>query len=414
MIAIDKLPRLLWSQLPRRVRLSLFTQVTRALMPRTVCAVPAVEPITVIGVLSSTTGLGEGARLNLDALARLGYDIRYFDLAPAFRQQDMAETDWPGSPMTEGPGIALIHVNPHVLPYALCRIGARRLKGKRIIGYWAWELPEIPPAWRQVLDCVDELWVPSVFTANAIRPFTSKAVHVVHHPVALRPPVARTCLRARLGIAPEQFAVLTMFHMGSCFERKNPLDAIRAFRAAFGDREDATLLVKVADAEVQPWAAGQLREMIGNSPNIKVITEKFSRQGIADLIGSADVVLSLHRSEGFGLVMAEAMLLGRSVVATKWSANVEFMDETLSELVPCTMVPANDPQESYLQSHLKWAAPDVAAAAAALRRLHADPVRARHRGRLSSEKVSAVLGLEAFRAAIAPSLFAPKGCCPGP
>ena len=127
--------------------------------------------------------------------------------------------------MAAGPGTVIFHFNPEGLVFSLLAAGRAALRGKRVIGYWAWETARIPPFWTAALSFLDEVWAPSRFTADAIQAVTSKPVRVVPHPVAIRPP--GRARRADFGIGAE-FTVLAMASFQSTFDRKNPLAAIDA------------------------------------------------------------------------------------------------------------------------------------------------------------------------------------------
>ena len=118
------------------------------------------------------------------------------------------------------------------------------------------------------------------------------------------------------------------------FDRKNPIASVRAFRQAFGDADNRLLILKCSDAEKAPKEMAKLQAAIGDASNIRIQTELLSDVDRLDLIASADVLLSLHRSEGFGLVMAEAMRARVPVIATAWSGNLDYMDESSALLVP--------------------------------------------------------------------------------
>lgn len=397
----------LWRLLPRSQRQAFFYRATALAAPRPSRSFGVGGPVTVAGLLSASTGLGEGARLNLTALQALGADTRAVDLAGAFDQSDIpVDPQRPQAPPPRpGEGGALIvHVNSPYLPFALWRLGRDAVRGRRVIGYWAWELPKAPPSWRAGLPFVHEIWAPSRFTADALAAMTSLPVRVAPHP--LPPPAPSPLGRGDFGLPDDAFVVMTFFHMGSSFNRKNPLAAVAAFRAAFGDDPKAVLVLKAADADVAPWARRKLEEAIAGAGNIRIIDRKLPRGDLTALLATADVVLSLHRAEGFGLVPAQAMQLGRAVVATGWSGNLDFMDADTSILIDSRQIPAVDPQGTYDEPGQTWADPDVGQAAAALRALADDPERRRGLGARAALKAQTVFGVEAYRAAIEPSLGA--------
>jgi glycosyltransferase involved in cell wall biosynthesis len=283
-------------------------------------------------------------------------------------------------------------------------LSRRQLRGKRLIGYWAWELARIPDLWISALDEVDEVWTPSDFVSEAVRRHTDKPVRTVPHPVVHGR--RGTPRRAHFGLG-NQFVVLTMFNFASSFQRKNPIAAVKAFKQAFGKATDRLLIVKVSQAHESPEEMALLLSEIGDAPNIRVEQSLLSDDERLDLIASADVLLSLHRSEGFGLVMAEAMAAGVAVVATNWSGNLDFMDEATALLVPFRMIPVADCKGVYDERE-QWADPDVAAAAMHLQALAADPARYEGMRSAALAMVEERLGLEGFRKAVLGPLGPPR------
>jgi glycosyltransferase involved in cell wall biosynthesis len=359
--------RHVWSRFPRAVRQTILARLLGDLYGPVAIGAPAAEPVSVVGLLSTATGIGEGGRLAGRALAALGYDVRSVDVSPLLSGSP-PPSDRP--PLLErGPGTVLLHFNPDHLSAIVTLLGRRRLRGKRIVGYWAWELSRIPERWLPAFADVDEVWTPTRFVADAVRPFTDKPVRVVPHPVALARPGERR--RKAFGFEG-RFVVLTMFTFSSSFPRKNAVAAVQAFRRAFADSPRHLLVLKVSDAADAPEDMAELAAAIGDAENIRVEERRLSDGERLDLVASADVLLSLHRSEGFGLTMAEAMLAGVSVVATGWSGNMDFMDETSALLVPFRMIEAVDRRGVY-GSGEHWADPDVETAAAHLRALAERP-----------------------------------------
>ena len=186
-------------------------------------------PIYVVGPLRTASGLGASARLSLAALRQAGYDAWGIDLSlkhdPKLQDFDFAE-----AANSEGPGTIILHVNGFLTPLALFQLGARRLRQKMVVGYWAWELPELPDEWVPGFDFVHEIWVPSRFVADAVARRTRLPVRVLPHPVQC--PKIGPLPGASPGTTTR---VLVVFDMASSFVRKNPLAAIAAFRGGFQD-----------------------------------------------------------------------------------------------------------------------------------------------------------------------------------
>jgi glycosyltransferase involved in cell wall biosynthesis len=393
--------KMVWRRLPVALRARVLAIVSRFSRGPLPIDADADDPVCVAGILSTATGIGEGARLSGRALVALGYRVRSFDIDEVLGTEPGQDR---ALPLERGAGTVLLHFNPDHLTPLLMLMNRSRLRGKRLIGYWAWELARIPDLWISALDEVDEVWTPSDFVSDAVRRHTDKPVRTVPHPVVQgRRGSPR---RAHFGLG-NQFVVLTMFSFASSFQRKNPIAAVRAFKQAFGSAADRLLIVKVSQADESPEEMALLLAAIGDAPNIRVEQRVLSDDERLDLIASADVLLSLHRSEGFGLVMAEAMAAGVAVVATNWSGNLDFMDETSALLVPFRMIAVADCKGVY-DGREQWADPDVAVAAAYLQAVAADPARYEDMRRAARAMVEERLGLEGFRDAVLRPLGPPR------
>ena len=361
-MALNPLHRL-WRALPQEPRRRLLHRAAETIAPRPDRpAPPARRGIAVGGELGQASGLGEGARILLHGLDRLGVP------------------NWPADPRRPPPDGApiVLHVNPAALPLAMLRLGRTMLRGRRIIGLWPWELPVIPPAWRSGFGFVHEVWAPSQFSAAAIRRampagFGCSEVRVVPYPLACHPPAPAALGRAELGLPDGAVITLVAFNLASSFDRKNPLAAIAAHRAAFGARPDRVLLIRVGNPHHFPADFARLQSAAGDLPNVMIETAIRPRDEAHAVMAAADIVLSLHRSEGFGLVPAEAMLLGKAVVATAWSGTEDFLDDRWAVRVPATLVPARDSRAVFQAEGAVWAEPDIEAAAASLVALADDP-----------------------------------------
>ena len=371
--------RQIWQRLlPQRWRRSALFHSAAFVAPRVAAKAKPSTPVIVAGALSTASGLGMSGRLCHEALKLCGFPVHGIDLSRWLMQpmdaNDLAITD---DCTHIGPGTLIIHINSPLLPLAMWRLGRRLVRDKYVIGYWAWELPEVPADWRHGIPFVHEIWVPSAFTANAMRSIAAgRPVRIVPHPVALR----GTQPASRTRVAGRPFTVLSMFDMASSFARKNPLASIEAFRQAFGDDPSARLIIKTHNALVYRSGLEMLERALHGRTNVVLLNQTMSKSELDDLYNASDVVISLHRSDGFGLLMAEAMLRGLPVVATNWSGNTDFLNSETGIPVFYRLVPAEDPQAIYHHPHTTWADPDVEAASLALRRLRDDEDLARRLG----------------------------------
>jgi glycosyltransferase involved in cell wall biosynthesis len=389
--------RRLWQRLPQTTRSQILFDVSRMVAPLPDANPPGGFPLAIAGLFSTASGVGEGARLAYASLDAAGYAPAAFDLSPAFGQVELREAAQRRA-LAPGAGSLIVHHNGPYLPHALWTLGRAQVRGRHIIGYWAWELPRLPDAWHPSFRYLHEVWVPSTFTRDAIAAATDKPVHVVPHP--LPPMTATPDMRGKLGLPADALVVLNVFHLGSAFSRKNPLAAIAAFRKAFGDARDRVLAIKVIDNGAQ-WARRELDNAIAGTGNIRLIEGMLPEADMAGLMASADIVISLHRSEGFGLVPAQAMALGKPVIATAWSGNVDFMNAGNSALVSYTLIPVHDPEGAFEADDQKWADANVEEAALWLRRLAGDADLRARMGAAAAKDVATQLSPKHFASAVA-------------
>ncbi len=355
---------------------------------------PARGGIVIAGELGRAIGRAEAARIFQRAITGIGLATYSLDLdEPACPAIAIP----PGAPL-------LLHINSPQVPLALLRVPRSLVRGRRIIGYWAWELQTVPDIWRVGLPFVHEIWANSSFSAGAFRswlpPDAAKPVRAVPIPVAMAPPRPAALDRSAFGLPAEAVVVLVSFNLASSFTRKHPLAAIAAFRQAFGARRDRILLLKIVNPGHFTEDFARLQQAVAGAANIRIETRTLPAADSHALTACADIVLSLHRSEGFGLVPAEAMLLGRPVVATGWSGNMDFMDQASAALVGYRLVPARDPRGVFEAPNAVWAEPDVDEAASHLVRLADDPALRAALGERGRARAQASLGDAALRQAL--------------
>lgn len=243
----------------------------------------------------------------------------------------------------------------------------------RNVGVTAFETQDLPKRWTQQLDAMDELWVPSTFCARAFSKYTRRPVRVVPHPVA---PMATGPL-ALPGIPTDVFLFLSIFEWS---DRKNPDGLLRAFKSAFSERDDVALLLKVGlrfEHDGSRILRAITSEFGRRLPHVYVSFDPLSPAFMQTLFRRADAYVSLHRAEGFGLTMAEAMAARKPVVATAYSGNMDFMDAQSAFLVDYRLVRIRErlTRTKIFDRRWYWAEPDSEAAVECLRSCVASPSR---------------------------------------
>lgn len=354
-------------------------------------------PRIVIGLLSSPSGLGQSARLAARALKTDGYRVIGHDLGRFFHEvAGNIVHGIPDAGAYRGPAHVLLVIGAPYAPFALASLGSDFLKEKLVTGYWAWELPRLPRSWERGLPVVHDIAVPSLFTANAVCGLgAGQPVRVCPHPVALdHPPLSPSAAGAA---RPEQpFTVVSTLSVGSGFERKNPIGLIRAFKLAFGTSKDSRLRMLITGSEHYAPARAAILRAVGQAPNIEIGWKPLTRPEFLEWWGTPDAYALLHRSEGFGLPLAEAMCAGLPVVATGWSGNMDFMTERTSLPVRYRLCEVSDPQRKYFASEGQWADPDVEHAAELLQKLAAEPGFAREIGATAHRAMRVRLTAQSF------------------
>jgi glycosyltransferase involved in cell wall biosynthesis len=240
---------------------------------------------------------------------------------------------------------------------------------------------------------VNEIWVSSEFGANGLRRVTDKPVRVMPHPTHAP---ARSGVRIP-EVADDVFTFLFVFDYLSVFERKNPVGLVEAFESAFPDPGEARLVIKSINGPQRPVDRERLLYAISDRPDIVLVERYLDRHELDGLMWNADCYVSLHRSEGFGLTMAEMMAIGKPVIATRYSGNLEFMDETNSILVgqKWTPVPAGCDPYPY-DIGLGWANPIRRQAVQAMRMMVENPALREQLGAQAARTIARNFSTEAL------------------
>lgn len=346
--------------------------------------------INLYGLFKSEIGLSQGAKLYARALetGKIPHTLINLDLLPKELQNDHQYD----SRLTEENRYAInvVHINPMEWQEACGAFPRSHFDEHYNIAVILWELEELPGPWLGVFDYIDEVWVPSGFIAEAVKKKTEKPVITI--PYGIETEYDEGLTKEDFGLKDTDFNVLMMFDSRSHSSRKNPVAAIDAFHEAFGDSPDhAKLVIKINNPKEED--IDLVREHMGGESGYILITERMEKKKLNSLIRLCDVFISMHRAEGFGLVMAEAMSLGTPAIATNWSANTEFMTEDNACPVDYQPVPVGDayPTDDGTQT---WADPDVSQAAAWLRRLRDDPAFYREKAEKGQQYIREQLSVE--------------------
>jgi len=330
--------------------------------------------VNVAGWLTSSLGLGEAARSVVRALDAQRVPVMpvhgSFTFVPAFLERERFPFVHPRAAPFR---INLLCVTPPALPPFLADAGPRFMRGRYAVGFWFWELSVVPPGWRSAFSLVDEVWAASDYVAGNLR--AAAALQAAQLPVTtMRLPVVVPRIlhtRPELGL-PGGFLFLFMFDFHSAFERKNPLAVVESFRRAFGPGSGASLLIKCMNHDSDPANHARLLAAAARHPDVHVRAGYMSDDHKNALMAACDCYVSLHRAEGFGLTPAEAMYLGKPVVATGYSGNLEFMTGDNSYLVDYAMKRIEVDHPPYPPGG-EWAEPDVDHAAQLMATVFARP-----------------------------------------
>jgi glycosyltransferase involved in cell wall biosynthesis len=361
--------------------------------------------VQLAGYLDATVGVGEAARRYLHALRSVGVEVLPLDLGLPGRDSACSELAPGSAPPEDAVTCNLLCLNPEQLGECLTRHPSLLRPGRQSVGVWSWEVDVLPHGWRDAARNLRAVWTYSRFSARHMT--AGLGVPVVSMP----PPVSMELGSVLSGVtAPGGFRFLVMFDYLSTLERKNPLGAIAAYRRAFSAHDGTVLVVKSVNGRHRRAREAEVIAASEDRGDILRIDETMSGRRTEALLQSCDCLISLHRSEGHGLALADAMAYGKPVVATGFGGNTEFMSAANSYLVNWTQGRVGEGVEHY-PAGAAWAEPDVEHAAALLRQVHADSEEARRRGERAKHDVRAALAPEVVGARMREQL---EGLAPTP
>ncbi|MCL5125595.1 MAG: glycosyltransferase [Deltaproteobacteria bacterium] len=341
--------------------------------------------LNVIGYLTAELGLGEAARSTIRSAAAAGISVSAINFTDGCNSR-MYESV--GSDIDKAPRhfVNLAHVNADQTSALLQKMGPQFFSGRYNVGYWMWETTEFPSEYLKSFEFYDEIWTASEFCREVLARKSPKPVLKMPHSIYLNQP--NRASRLELGLPENAFLFFNMADFFSFPERKNPLGVIDAFIKAFGhDSQDVRLIVKICNCLHRPEVKKIIDDRIQGATSIMLIEGYVDRQSLNALMANVDCYVSLHRSEGFGLPIAEAMSLGKPVIATGWSGNMEFMNDTNSFPVKYDLVPIPLKNGPYKSAGC-WAEPDCDNAAELMNYVVGNPEHVQQVGALAKTKMA--------------------------
>lgn len=348
------------------------------------------EGVNLIGNIKAETGLGQSCRLVASALENTKVPMSVYQYTQLGTQRT-GDTSWDDKLRdTLSYDINLIHINPHELGITYLQMDKSVWDYRYNIAYWLWELEEFPDEWTPCFHRLDEIWAPSEFICRAIRKKTSLPVRCM--PYHVEAVIHKESKREDFHLPEDKFLFLMMYDHSSVMERKNPLGVLEAFKSAFSkENRKVGLVIKINNSTKED--EDRIAAILDGYTNVYLIKETLDRDAVNSLTKCVDVVVSLHRAEGFGLVLAEAMLLGTPTIATNWSSNTEFMNEDVACMVDAELITLKEDMPPFKAGN-RWADPDISQAAEYMMKLFEDKAFYRDIAVKAKKHAEEVLGME--------------------
>jgi glycosyltransferase involved in cell wall biosynthesis len=326
--------------------------------------------VNLIGLPRAIIGEGEFVRQTAKSFQSTSLDFGIYDARSNSSSKPEKDQSFDHIRSDNPFNINIFHLKPDQLESSVVTLGRSFVENRYNIGYWVWELGEFPSAWQAPLDFLDEVWCPSRFIQAAVMKKSSKPV--LYLPLSIELEISQSFDRNYFSLPPRSFIFLFVFDFKSFATRKNPSSCIRAFLKAFPKGDEAvSLVIKSMDGSLYPQEFDRLAQEAKKDPRIILIDASYQSDEIIGLMQTCDCFISLHRSEGIGLGLAQSMLLGKPVIATNYSGNTDFTLEGNSCLVKYDLIPVGKNEYPFAKGQV-WADPDVEHAAWYMKRLVED------------------------------------------
>lgn len=327
------------------------------------------------GYIRAESGLGAACRGYIRAIQHSEHNVTSINLPCGLR-----ELDFPVQTTSNAFAMFnIVHMNADSIPHFFSQMGTGCLDGKYNIGLWVWELAAFRPDWFQSFQPFQEIWVPSEFCRQSISSISPIPVHVIPYMVSQVFDVQDNN-RDYFNLPEDVFVFGYMFDCSSSIARKNPFALIEAFQRAFVKSHKVLLLLKFSNGNHDPELYRKIQKLIDGHPNILTIERSLDEIELGRFFDAIDCYVSPHRTEGFGLTLAEAMLAGKPVIATDYSGSVDFVKSEHAYPVQYHLVPISEQYGPYLPGYL-WAEPDIDHLVERLIEVYEYPEIARSRGK---------------------------------
>jgi len=347
--------------------------------------------INIFGPYAATSGLGTAARGLARAIAAAGipYALHAFDVSRALPR--ITPRERARKPEYR---INLILANADQVARLVALYPTGTFDDSYNIAVWAWELANFRNDWYSAFAPLDEVWTNSDFEMASIGAMAPLPMHKIRLPVEATEMSAEKG-RELFGIPQDRLVFLVAFDVGSTSARKNPRMVVQAFREAFTEEDNVFLVIKFHSTSLEPAITRDITRALKGAENVLVIADRLTDHDMQLLQAACDCFVSAHRSEGYGLNLAEFMAAGKPVIATAYSGNLEFFDEKTGFPLGYTLVEIDRETGPYMP-YAVWAEPSKEDVVESLRKIYENQAEAWKRGRAAATKIRAELSVEAI------------------